>query len=108
VASDTDPVVQAFVTKYRDKFGGKIPGAMAALGYDALYAVFEAGKRARAAHAGDPWTAKNLADGLRGLEFSGVTGKIRIGADRTPKKACVIVEALGSGFRFVTKKQPTD
>jgi branched-chain amino acid transport system substrate-binding protein len=106
VASDTDPLVQAFVTKYRDRFGGKVPGAMAALGYDALYAVFEAGKRARAAHASDPWTPAHVAEGLRGLEFTGVTGKIRIGADRTPRKEIVIVEALGSGFQFVTKIPP--
>lgn len=106
VATDTDPVVQGFVEKYRGKFGGKVPDAMAALGYDALYAVFEAGKRARAAHATDPWTSAHLAEALRGLEFTGVTGRIAIGPDRTPRKAIVIVEAVGSTFKFVEKILP--
>ena len=106
VASDTDPIVQTFVTKYRDRFQGKVPGAMAALGYDALYAVYEAAKRATKAHPDSPYTAAHLAGGLLGLDFTGVTGKIHIGADRTPRKSIVIVEAVGSEFRFVEKIQP--
>ena len=106
VATDADPVVQTFVTKYRDRFQGKVPGAMAALGYDALYAVYEAGKRAKAAHPDSPYTAAHLSGGLLGLDFVGVTGKIHIGDDRTPKKSIVIVEAVGSAFKFVEKIQP--
>lgn len=106
VASDVDPVVQGFVEKYRARFGGRAPDAMAALGYDALHAVHHAGKRAKAAHPADPWKPAHLAAALTGLEFTGVTGKITIGPDRTPRKAIVIVEAVGSTPQFVEKILP--
>lgn len=105
VATDSDPVVQSFVAKYRDRFQGKVPGAMAALGYDALYAVYEAARRSRKAHADAPYAPAHLAEALLGLEFTGVTGRIRIGEDRTPRKAIVIVKAEGT-FQFVEKVSP--
>ena len=40
-----------------------------------------------------------------GLEFTGVTGKILIGADRSPRKAVVVVQAAGA-FQFVEKILP--
>lgn len=104
-AEDSDPVVQEFVKKYRDRFQGVLPGAMAALGYDALYGVYEAWKRSKAAHPSDPWKAANLDAAFHGLEFVGVTGKIRIGDDRTPRKAIVIMKAEGA-FKFLRKIQP--
>jgi branched-chain amino acid transport system substrate-binding protein len=105
VASDPDPVVQEFVGKYRAKFQGKVPGAMAALGYDALVAVNEAAKRAREKHPNDPFSPAHLAEGLRGLRFKGVTGDIEIGPDRTPRKAIVIARA-DQPFAFVEKIRP--
>jgi ABC-type branched-subunit amino acid transport system substrate-binding protein len=78
---------------------------MAALGYDAMYAVHEAVKRSKAAHASEPYEPKHLAAALRGLSFTGVTGKIEIGDDRTPKKALVIVRARGT-FEFVERVAP--
>lgn len=106
VATDADPRVQGFVEKYRARFGGRAPDAMAALGYDALHAVHRAGKRAKAAHPADPWKPAHLAAALTGLEFTGVTGKITIGPDRTPRKAIVVVEAVGSTPQFVEKILP--
>jgi branched-chain amino acid transport system substrate-binding protein len=105
VATDPDPVVQEFVAKYRAKFGGKVPGAMAALGYDALLAVHEAARRAREAHASDPFRPAHLAEGLRGLRLKGVTGDIEIGPDRTPRKAIVIARG-DQPFKFVEKIKP--
>lgn len=105
VASDTDPLVQGFVKKYQEAYAGADPGAMAALGYDAMYATYEAAKRAMKTNGGKKPTAKDLAAALRGLEFTGVTGKILIGPDRTPKKAVVIVQAAGA-FQFKEKIQP--
>lgn len=105
VASDTDPLVQGFVTKYQEAYAGADPGAMAALGYDAMYAVYEAAKKAMAGNGGATPTGKQLAAALRGLEFTGVTGKIVIGPDRTPRKAVVIVQAAGN-FQFVEKILP--
>jgi branched-chain amino acid transport system substrate-binding protein len=104
-ADDEDPIVQGFVRKHQDAYEGRDPGAMSALGYDALYAVYEAAKRAKAAHPDAPNRPAHLAEALKGLEFTGVTGKIRIGPDRTPRKAIVIVRAAGS-FKFVEKIQP--
>jgi branched-chain amino acid transport system substrate-binding protein len=105
VATDTEPVVQEFVKKYQHRFGGKVPGAMAALGYDALYGVYEAARRAKAAHPDDPWKPAHLAEALRGLDFTGVTGRIRIGEDRTPRKAVVVVKAERP-FKFEKRIQP--
>jgi branched-chain amino acid transport system substrate-binding protein len=105
VASDTDPKVQGFVAKYQAAYAGADPGAMAALGYDAMLAVHEAAKRAMAQNGGKKPSPKELAKGLAGLEFTGVTGRIVIGPDRTPRKAVVVVQASGS-FRFVEKIQP--
>jgi branched-chain amino acid transport system substrate-binding protein len=105
VATDSDPVVQSFVKKYQDVTGGNDPGAMAALGYDAMYAVYHAAVKARKARGAEKVRPQDLADGLKGLEFTGVTGKILIGPDRTPQKAVVIVKAAGS-FQFVEKIQP--
>ena len=89
VATDSDPLVASFVAKYKARYDGKVPGAMAALGYDGDAAL-------------EP---RNLADAFRGLEFTGVTGKILIGEDRTPKKALVMVRARGT-FEFVERVAP--
>lgn len=105
VGSDADPVVASFVKKYQDATGGNDPGAMAALGYDAMWAVYHAAVRAKKARGAEKIRPQDLADGLKGLEFTGVTGKILIGPDRTPAKAVVIVRAAGS-FQFVEKIQP--
>jgi ABC-type branched-subunit amino acid transport system substrate-binding protein len=78
---------------------------MAALGYDAMYAVYEAAKRATKSTGVSPPKAKDLAAALRGLSFTGVTGKITIGPDRTPQKAVVIVRAAGN-FQFQEKISP--
>src|SRR6185369_5779188 len=43
--SENDPLVQAFVANYKKKFG-KVPGAMAALGYDGALVVADAVLRA--------------------------------------------------------------
>lgn len=105
VASDPDPVVQGFVTKYRSRFQGKVPGAMAALGYDAILAVTEAARRAREKHPGDPFAPAHLAEGLRGVRFKGVTGDIEIGPDRTPRKEIVVARAE-QPFSFVERIRP--
>ena len=104
-ADDQDPTVQSFVKKYKDAYKGTPPGAMAALGYDAMYAVHEAAKRAAKAHPDAPFAPKHLADAFRGLDLTGVTGRIVIGPDRTPKKAIVFIQAAGT-FKFVAKIQP--
>jgi branched-chain amino acid transport system substrate-binding protein len=104
VAAEGSSVVQQFVKKYNDEYAGAEPGAMAALGYDAMYAVYEAGKKAIRAGGERPPKPKALAQALRGLSFTGVTGKIVIGPDRTPHKALVIAQ-LGPTFAFVERIQ---
>lgn len=105
VATDADPVVQDFVKKYQDAYEGKDPGAMAALGYDGLWAVYHAAKKAAAARGAEKVRPSDLSAAFAGLEFTGVTGKILIGADRSPRKAVVVVQAAGA-FQFVEKILP--
>jgi branched-chain amino acid transport system substrate-binding protein len=105
VASDTDPLVQGFVARYQETYAGADPGAMAALGYDAMLAVWHAAKKAKAANGGKSPSPSELSAAMKGLDFTGVTGHILIGPDRTPRKAVVIVQAAGA-FQFVEKIQP--
>ena len=94
---DKDPLVSEFVRKYIDRVH-KRPGAMAGVGYDAMLAVHEAAARSKAAHPDAPYDPKNLTAALRGLEFTGVTGHIKIGDDRTPHKTLVIVQVKDDDF----------
>ncbi len=93
-ADDTDPKVQEFVKKYKARFG-KPPGAMAALGYDSLYAVYDAFKRAG---SDDPVKLRDAINGIKGL--SGVTGTITLDKDRNAQKDAVVLKVSNSGGTF--------
>lgn len=91
---DTDKKVKDFVQKYRETYVKK-PGAMAALGYDTVYAVHDALKRAKGA---DPKKLKAAINGIKDLV--GVTGKITLDAERNAQKDVVILKVSPSGTTF--------
>ncbi|MFT5680609.1 MAG: branched-chain amino acid transport system substrate-binding protein [Myxococcota bacterium] len=91
---DTNPTVQNFVTEYKGRFG-KTPGAMAALGYDAGLALFDARKRAG---SDDPVALRDAINSIANLE--GVTGSITINAERNADKDVVILKVSPSGAAF--------
>ena len=91
---DTDPKVQGFVNRYKDRYG-KIPGSMAALGYDAGLAVFDAHKRA----VDDTHAAlKDAINSIKNLE--GITGSITVNAQRNADKDVVILKVSPAGAVF--------
>lgn len=100
-ADDTSSVVQDFVAKYKTRYEGQTPDAMAVLGYDAANILFDAIRR-----AGSDDPAK-IRDALAStVNFPGVSGTTTIDAERNARKASVIVKISDSQFRFHTKVDP--
>ena len=97
---DKDPKVQAFVKDYEKIYKTK-PGAMAALGYDALGIVVDAINRAKSTKSEDINTAI-----LNTKNYPGVTGSITIDENRNSKKAAVVLETTASEFIFKNKVNP--
>jgi branched-chain amino acid transport system substrate-binding protein len=98
---NTSPKVQEFVRKFRARFGGETPDAMAALGYDSAMVLADAIRR-----AGDT-TGREVRDAIATTkDFAGVTGNTTIDADRNATKAAVIVTIQDGKFKFVQAMAP--
>jgi branched-chain amino acid transport system substrate-binding protein len=96
-----NPQVQEFVKKYQARFGGAVPDAMAALGYDSAAILVDAIKRAGSTEAG------KLRDALGGTKnFNGVTGTITIDEKRNASKSAVILTIKDGKFKFVQSVSP--
>jgi len=96
----TDPRVTSFVTAYRKKYGSD-PDAISALGYDALYILADAMKRAETT---DP--AKVNAAIATTKDFPGVTGKITLDEHRNPNKPAVMLQVKNGKFVYVETIAP--
>lgn len=100
-ADNASPKVTAFVEAYKKRYSGKVPDAMAALGYDSAMFLADALKR-----AGTTEGAK-LRDALAATkEFEAVTGKMAINEQRDAVKAAVILQVKGGAFKFVETVSP--
>jgi len=97
---DKDPKVQGFVKEYEKTYGQK-PGAMAALGYDAMLIVAESIAKAKTKTAVDINTAL-----VATKNFNGITGSITIDEKRNSKKAAVVLETTKTSFVFKNKVNP--
>ena len=90
-AENTDPVVKQFVARYKARWDGEVPGAFSALGYDAVYVLADAIKRAGGTEG------PKLRDALAATkDFPGVSGVTTIDKDRNASKAATII-ALKDG-----------
>jgi branched-chain amino acid transport system substrate-binding protein len=96
----TDPRVTSFVTAYRKKYGSD-PDAISALGYDALYILADAMKRAETT---DP--AKVNAAIATTKDFPGVTGKITLDEHRNPNKPAVMLQVKNGKFVYLETIAP--
>ena len=96
----TDPKVMAFVDAYRKKYN-QDPDAMVALGYDALYLLADAMKR-----AGTTDPAKVNAAIAASKDFPGVTGKITLDEHRNPNKPAVMLAVKNGKFTYVETIAP--
>lgn len=98
VASDQS---KKFVADYQKRFNGKLPDAMAALGYDSAMILADAMKRA------DSTEGAKVRDALSATkDFPAVTGKITIDAKRDAVKSAVILKIEGGKFKFVETVNP--
>ncbi|MBP7248737.1 MAG: ABC transporter substrate-binding protein [Negativicutes bacterium] len=96
-SGDSDPKVKAFEEKYQKKYGAK-PEAFAALGYDSVYILVDAIKRAGGTD-GDK-VAEALA---KAKDLDLVTGKFSFDEKHNPIKTAVIV-AFKKGEKFFHSK----
>jgi branched-chain amino acid transport system substrate-binding protein len=95
------PVVQAFVKDFEARFGGEIPDAMAALGYDSAMVLADAVRRAGTTE-GD-----KVRDALAATrDYPGVTGRTTIDAQRNASKAAAIFTVQDGKFKFVESIAP--
>jgi branched-chain amino acid transport system substrate-binding protein len=95
------PVVQDFVRKFRARFGGETPDAMAALGYDSAMVLAAAVRR-----AGTTEGAKVRDQIAATRDYPGVTGNTTIDADRNASKAAAIFTVKDGKFVFVESIAP--
>lgn len=97
---DTASVVQEFNKKYQAKFN-EIPGAMSALGYDAMNIV------AKVIKEGGKADRETIKAGLAKLaNYSGVTGAITINAERNASKPVVIIQIKDGKFTYHSTYKP--
>jgi branched-chain amino acid transport system substrate-binding protein len=80
-----DPVVQTFVSAYRRRFN-KEPDSIAALGYDAIKVLADSMTRAGGTEA------QKLRDAIAAADVKGVTGQLKMNAERNVDKPAVIQE----------------
>jgi branched-chain amino acid transport system substrate-binding protein len=97
---DPEPRIQAYVAKYRGKYGDT-PESMATLGYDCANLLFDAMKRAKSIKGPD------LRDAIAATrDFQGVTGKVTIDKDRNAVKPAVILQIRDGKLRWIATIEP--
>jgi branched-chain amino acid transport system substrate-binding protein len=84
-AENPDPVVQKFVQAYRARFN-RAPDAMAALAYDAVMLLADSITRAGSTEG------PRLRDAIAAADVPGVTGRLKMNAQRNVDKPAVIEE----------------
>jgi branched-chain amino acid transport system substrate-binding protein len=100
-SGDEDKKVQDFVKAFQDKYDGKSPDAFNALGYDTLYFLADAIKRAGSAEPAKIQKALEETDGV-----SLVSGKVTLDENHDPIKSAVILEYKDGKQEFNTKVNP--
>jgi branched-chain amino acid transport system substrate-binding protein len=100
-SGDSDKRVQGFVEAFKAKYNGKSPDAFTALGYDTVYFLADAIKRAGSSDSKKIQQALEKTDGL---EL--VSGKMKLDKNHDPIKAAVILEYVNGEQQFKTKVNP--
>ena len=91
---DPSPVIQKFSAGYKTRFN-VASDALAALGYDSAMVLFDAMKRAGTTEG------PKLRDAIaQTKDFSGVTGKITLDAERNANKPAVVLEIKDGKFVY--------
>ena len=96
-----DTRIKEFVTAYKRRFNGKMPDAMAMLGYDSAMILAEAIKQAGSTDG------PKVRDALAVTkDFAGVSGKITIDANRDATKPMVILQIKNGQFKLIETVNP--
>jgi branched-chain amino acid transport system substrate-binding protein len=99
--SSTDPLAQKFVADYKVRYNGKVPDAMAALGYDSVMVLVDAIKRAGTTD--EP----ALRDAIAATkDFPGATGKTTLDENRDASKPAVIITVKDGQFQYLETVSP--
>ena len=95
------PEVQAFVSAYKAKYNGKVPDAMAIIGYDSLKVLCDAITRAKSTDG------KQVRDALAATKnYPGACGPITIDENRNARKNIVILKIENGAFKYVATVEP--
>lgn len=95
------PEMVAFVEGYKKKYNGKVPDAMAVLGYDSAKVLADAIKR-----AGSTDSAK-VRDAIAATkDFSGASGKFSLNENRDAVKALVFIKIENEKFNYTATVNP--
>jgi branched-chain amino acid transport system substrate-binding protein len=100
-SGDSDKKVQDFVKAFKAEYKDKSPDAFAALGYDSVYFIADAIKRAG---SGDPKKIKEAMAKTDDLLL--VSGTLKLDENHDPIKSAVILEFKGGEQVFKTKVNP--
>jgi branched-chain amino acid transport system substrate-binding protein len=100
-SGDSDKKVQDFVSAFKAKYDGKSPDAFGALGYDTVYFLADAIKRAGSS---DPQKIQKALEETDGLQL--VSGKVKLDKHHDPIKAAVILEYVNGQQQYKTKVNP--
>lgn len=102
MAQNGTPAVRKFMASYKKAFGKEPENAFAALGYDSVYLVADAIKRAGSA---DPAKIKVALAATRGLKT--VTGTISYApGSRVPQKAVTVIGVKGRQLTLAAEMAP--
>jgi len=95
------PQSKSFVASYGKKYSGKVPDAMAALGFDSVMILADAIKRAGATDGA------KVRDALAATkDFACATGLTSINSHRDATKPAVILQVKGGKFKYVETVNP--
>lgn len=95
------PKGKVFVEAYKKAYNGKMPDAMAALGYDSAMILADAIRRSGGVEP------KKLRDALAATkDFDAVTGRISMDAQRDATKSAVILQVKDGAFKYIETVQP--
>lgn len=97
----TEPLSQKFVAAYKAKYNGKVPDAMAALGYDSVLVLVEAIKRAGGTES------QALRDAIAATkDFPGTTGNTTLDEKRDASKPAVVITVKDGKFEYLETITP--
>jgi branched-chain amino acid transport system substrate-binding protein len=97
---DTSARVRDFISRYQKKFN-EVPGAMSALGYDAMSII------AKIIKDGGKADSETIRAGLEKLSnYPGVTGNITIDANHNAKKPLVVLQIKDGKFSYYSTINP--